>query len=242
MVFTSLSLRDIIKEFFRPKGLRSQRHGRKGRKFRRAPRGIPDPNEMIAKRLVENTAFNRRKYGMPTQIFYVVDDVIDRITWTVCLIEMADDLIYNTLIGVLEHEGEKCPNLGRLAMRGGYHVEGGAGPQWQSVGLGAVQYAIDIAHGGGAVIFMPDGSYSYSFGAKVIAPSHPLMLRLRLLRTGGGGGVLEMTDWIQVKENETTDIIIHATIEGPATVTLQAEHDGGFWDVAQSDLAVLEIL
>lgn len=52
IVFTQLSIVDIVKEMFRPHTIRSARHGRTGRRNRKIRRGVPDPDEMVAKRLL----------------------------------------------------------------------------------------------------------------------------------------------------------------------------------------------
>ena len=49
--FLSFGLDDVIRGFFRPKGLRSSRHGRKGRRDGRRTPGIPEIGEEVAKLL-----------------------------------------------------------------------------------------------------------------------------------------------------------------------------------------------
>lgn len=242
LVFTTLSVAEIVKEFFRPRGLRSRRHGRKGRKSRGYRGGIPDPNELIGDRLPGKYDYWNRSYGLGTRIFYVVDDVIDRVLWTAFLLEMADDLVYSTLLGVMEWNPDKCANIRRMWRRGGYRVEGGAGPVWEPVEAGPTIYNYGINSPQSSLFFLPEGTFTCTFGAKLQAPSGQRKVTLRFRQIEAPYAVYAETPEIDVLTSENTDAVLQATITGPTGVVIEGKEDGGFWDINFCDLSVLEIL
>lgn len=241
MVFSALSVRDIVKEFFRPRGLRSKRHGRKGRKSRGRAGGIPDPNEMWGKRLVENTDFNRRKYGTPTRIFYAVDDVIDRVTWTLTLVEMSTDLIYESLLGVMEHNGGNCDTLRRMWRKGNNRVEGAPLGNWHPYTCGPVQYIKGVSSPNGAIIFNIGGLLSVTLGSSITSYVQNTKVQVRFRNLDPPFQVYDVTDWIQVGPGINAEFVLNTQINSSQSVGIEARETVGFFDVIHDDLMVLDI-
>lgn len=242
LVFVDISIDQVIKEFFRPKGLRSRRHGRKGWKSRGRRGGIPDIDELVAKGLPGKDDYYNRRYGVGTAVFYVIDDVIDRVEWTVLLLEMVDDITYSSLLGAMEWNSNKCEQIRRMWRRGRYHVEGGAGPTWEPVGAGPIIYNYGIGSPHDEVFYLPAGTFSCTFGAKIKAPSGERQVRLRFRQIESPYKIYTEGGPFTAPQSENGDALINAVIQGPTGVVIEGAEDGGFWDINYSDLCILEVL
>lgn len=117
-----LDMGDIVKEFFRPAGLRSHRHGRKGARKRAFPPELPDPNEEIGKRLPGQKEFAGRPYGSPTFFVFEVTDVADRVAFNLAIVDIVTETVYAGLLGIVSVNQSKCPWMIRMQR----HHEGGA--------------------------------------------------------------------------------------------------------------------
>ncbi|MGL5733670.1 MAG: hypothetical protein ACRCYS_02295 [Beijerinckiaceae bacterium] len=242
MILTTLSAADIVKEFFRPQGLRSARHGRKGRKSRGSVGGIPDPNEMFARTLRGDLDFNGIKYNLPTAVFYVVDDVIDRIFYTVLIVELATDIAYEAVLGLLEVDKTFCPSIGRMWRTNGFLQEGGPATGWQNMGQGSLRYTVKVFSPNQFIFGIDNGTYSITMGARITSARFNTRVKFRIQTVAPLIKTWAESDWIEVRMGETSDVIINAVIEVDCGVVIEYIDEGGFWEVVRSDLMVLEIV
>lgn len=241
MAFLSLSVTDIVKEFFRPKGLRSKRHGRKGSKSRGVTGGIPDPNEMVAKSVRADLGLEPPKYRLGNAVFYVVDDVFDRVTWTVALFEMASDLIYSTLLGVLEADNSFCPQIARLGRRCGFGVEGGPGPEWEPLNMLQEKFKVGIISDNGFTCRVPEGQFVATLGVKMRRSSGSGGLRIRIRTTDVPTKVIAESPSVIAPFETWTDLLCSGEVKGPVGLAWEVSVNGGFADTLVGDLVVLEI-
>lgn len=242
LAFLGLSSTEIVKEFFRPQGPRTKRHGRKGRKSGGPRGGIPDPNERIAQRLRMDTDLWRPKYNVPTGVFYEVGDVIDRAAWTVALLEMSEELIYETLLGVLEGDKTFCPSISRLHRFSGFHTEGGPGPDWAPINQSGLHYKVGVISDTGFSARVDPGSYSLTFGCKALRSTTTNWVKIRLRESLPPFRVLAESPETETPVGETVDLLIHANVEGPMSFVWEVTEDTGFWFAVESDVLVLEIV
>lgn len=114
-ILIGLDMGDIVKEFFRPAGLRSHRHGRKGPRKGRNPLDIPDPNEEMAKRLPGHKEWRGRPFGSPTFYAFAIDDIAERVAINVAIVDVVSDTLYQGLLGVLSLDSSVCPWMARVS-------------------------------------------------------------------------------------------------------------------------------
>lgn len=242
MILAGVSMADIVKEFFRPAGLRSKRHGRKGRKSRGRSGGIPDLNELYGKRLRGDLDIADRKYGIPTRAFYVVDDIIDRAAWTVLLLEMSQDLVYETLLGVAQFDSAACATLRRMWRKSGYRVEGAPLGAWHPYTCGAIQYINGVSSPNGALVFNIGGKLSVTLGSLITSPVQTTSVQVRFRNTDPPFQIFDQTDWIQVGPGVSKEFILNTIIDQTQGVAIEARETVGFFDVIHDDLMVLDII
>lgn len=242
LVFTQLSVTDIVKELFRPRGLRSARHARNGRTNRKYRYGIPDTDEMIARRLRTDLNIQRPKFNFVNGVFYEVTDLFDRLNYTIMLVELSTDLVYGTLLGIIENKPEFCPNIRRLRRSSGFMVEGAGPPSWDPFNQSIEHYKVGIISDTGFTMQLPPGKFNVTWGAKCLADDKPTKASFRIKQSSGAEKVYGQVTDLQLNSESPVDMLLNVDIQGPVNVTWQVNSDDGFWFSLESDLVVLEVL
>lgn len=114
LLLIGLDFKDMVKEFFRPAGLRSGRHGRKGNKSGKRNVGLLDPSQMFAEKVPGYEEYRGRPFGSPTFWMYEITDVIDRVAWSLACVDALTDIGYGTLLGIIQDDPQNCPLIGRM--------------------------------------------------------------------------------------------------------------------------------
>lgn len=117
LVFLTSDWSDIVTKFFRPSGLRQNRHGRKRRRGKFAMAGT-SPHDLIA---IDFEVVREAMFGTPTagtKFLWNALDVIEGVTWNVAVITMSKDLVFESILGVLQLRATKCDVPGRVFVTG----------------------------------------------------------------------------------------------------------------------------
>ncbi len=133
IVLLGFDWQDITTAFFRPKGLRSARHGRKSAK-KRGSGGVPQIPDLIAEHTPTIDEFAQYVVTDSNKIWWKLEAAIERTTWTVALIELTHDFAYKSLLGVLSLKQVKCDVAGRAFA---------TGQQWTMFNNGAA-YLVEL--------------------------------------------------------------------------------------------------
>lgn len=110
LALLSFGMDDVLRGFFRPKGLRTRRHGRKGRKSRKGV-GIPELGELLGSKLPGAEEVKARQHVRAGEkLFWLVDGVTQRLLWYWMVFDLTVDFFYEwtTLI----QESEFCSKSG----------------------------------------------------------------------------------------------------------------------------------
>ena len=122
-VFGAFDLEDVMRGFFKPEGLRSKRHGRKGTRDGKKGAGgigIPDINEVVAQRLSGGNPIRGRPFGNLTTYLFTIADELDRAQFTCMILGLAPDAIFKTMYGMLQANKDLCPQMARVNRAMGY--------------------------------------------------------------------------------------------------------------------------
>lgn len=154
-----LSMDDIVKEFFRPAGLRSHRHGRKGPPGRRRAPELPDPNNEVAKMLPFQGEVAGRPFGSPTRWVFEGWDVMDRVAFNVAIVDVVSDTVYQGLLGIIEVGESGCWWMRRGKAHSEWLINIGLRDTWIALDNPNVVYEKGVEmHYAGATP-MPGGSF-----------------------------------------------------------------------------------
>lgn len=227
---------DFAKQFFRPAGLRSRRHGRKGSRKDGKKGLLPDVSESYADKMPGRKDFAQRKYGSGTRWFYALSDVADRVTWPLALTDEVTNTVYDTLVGVMHVTKDGCPGIGRFMRSGSGGTYGGAGGYWHAFGLPILHYAVRCTSSGAFSVFLHDGKWTIFLGANVTAgkDEQEISLRLRCTTPGKEGEARDTREGLH--DGETASLLADMTIEGPATIVFEIGTPSGFFTVQDKDV------
>lgn len=141
MILTLLSfgMDDIIRGYFRPKGVRSGRHGRKRRGKGRAKNLIPEVGEMIGKNLPGADDVQSRKFSQGYRTLWMVDGQIQRGLYYWLIVSVVTDFAYDWMSGILKDDRSYCPWTGRFSR---WHEDEAVVPisGWQSMSAANLNY------------------------------------------------------------------------------------------------------
>lgn len=139
-----IDIDDIVKTFFRPAGLRSHRHGRKGARGRRRLPELPDVNEEIGKRIPGYELFRGRPFGSATQLVFEISDVYDRVAWNVAILDVVSDTVYQGLLGIIALDNTNCPWVGRGSGHFFFNTLNSYGDEWRAKNNSIIDYSYGV--------------------------------------------------------------------------------------------------
>lgn len=214
-----LDMDDIVKGFFRPAGLRSHRHGRKGpRKKGRIPE-LPDVNDAIAKRVPGQAAFAGRPWGSPTFYAFEISDVADRVAFNVAIVDIVSDTSYQALLGILSVDPSNCPWVARGASHGEWNTILNTGDGWGNRSSPIIEYEHGLDMQAYAANLPSTGRFLVTFECAFFQDRWPYTEVAVALRNGFGGEILEETGNVGLSFGDQTTLTVSATV--PAGVQPQ---------------------
>jgi hypothetical protein len=148
----------IIRNFSRPRGLRSGRHGRLGRANGKRGFGIPDINDEIADFFKESADFEKRTISNGVRHLYTVLDVLEKGLFYLLLADLATEFAYR--FTSLIKRTEACTGKHRAA---GNWDKTLSEPLpiigWQGPGIGTIGYQhppyLTVSPGGAMISQFP---------------------------------------------------------------------------------------
>lgn len=157
----AFGLDDIVRGYFRPKGLRTGRHGRKGRKSGRRGGGIPEVGEEIGKRLPGAEQARGRHVSEGVKNLWMVDGVIQRGLFYWMIADVTLDFFATWLSAVQESEVCRTMRIGAASFEDtNTHLAIG---DWGPIGAVNVLYEHGSVHVQGSGLIRT-GAFSWTGG------------------------------------------------------------------------------
>lgn len=209
----------FIKRIFRPKWIRTARHGRKGRRGGPRGGGIPEFNDMVADVLDPNRDFQPDRVHWTYRLLFEWDDIVERIGHKYFVIDSIFQLTYGTILGVIESSPALCPSIGRFSRR--HPPRGPVTPlfTWYAIPMGDLDYYVkwDDGTAFGSTAF--EGSYVCVLSGRVQNTSLTEGTAELAIWTGGGGTLLATTGPLSVPGLGYQDMIIEWRGTAPFSVS-----------------------
>lgn len=234
----SFGMDDLIRSYFRPAGLRTKRHGRKGRKNKKRP-GIPETSDLIAERLPGHQEVKGRKVSDGVRLLWKVDAIIQRGLYYFMLADVIGDFAYDWTTAIIRHDNSVCPNTYRrlnetknLTIA---NTNGAFGPML----YGDTRYVQGPISRFGSVWTVGEGYYQVIANV-TIRNSGPfnreteVQLRLRNLTKKDD----DYSGRYKLQLNQTADCIAALTLHGPASFAVEICNDGQFGVVTEGECFV----
>lgn len=214
----SFGMTDLIRAYFRPRGLRGGRHMGRGRRGRRGGGGIPDSAELVAKLIPGYGAAKARVTTDGVKFLWRIDTVIQAGLFKLLIYNLFKDFIADSTTSILEFEAENC-DVGGAALREGTG-NGGAAVGEQGF---IVQNSV---YRRGLVTTSPGGfAWSAGIGQVVLAntiqvaptAAGPSVIRMGIRYVKGGQ---TRTDWgeaVSVAPGDRRAAFAVTTLNGPTS-------------------------
>jgi hypothetical protein len=222
LVLVDIGLTDIIRSTMRPKGLRQARHGRKGRRGGRRIPSIPEPSDMVAKRIPGQRMLHNRWTDGGTKFLWRLDGVGQKAMNRYMIVNLVTDFLYDWGTGIIDDPLTDCEHRAEGQARKineGVYL-GVAG--WSAIGIPVVEEER------GGVNMLDFGAGLPSLGFQVIVavkaergfpPDGERKMGLRLVNEDGD--VIQNSAFVDVPEVGTADCILTARCYGPGFVGYQ---------------------
>lgn len=233
LTWFTFGLADVMRGYFRPRGVRGRRHGRgrgKGgaragllvRALRRIPGIGDDVGNFIGKRLPGAHALNQRQVSQGVKNLWFIDGVLQRGLWWWLVIGITTDFLYEWT--TLLQQSEFCQ---RTAQKGGYSTGNMSGvlaiQGWQEqIGL------VEQRNHGGLVLFdggavLGPGRWTVIYGLQMEQIGNPgSAVHFCRIREAGGATIVGQSSGDKVKLGGISSLIAIGEVEGPKTVLVEA--------------------
>lgn len=107
---------DLVRSFFRPKGMRTGMHSSRiwtRNKGRGKKGGIPEPSDLVADTVRMATGIERPKWTDGTRYLWEIDTALQRQLHKIVFVNMVSDFAFDWFSGILEAPSSVC-HLGRF--------------------------------------------------------------------------------------------------------------------------------
>lgn len=214
---------DVVRSMFKPKGLRSGRHGRKVGK--RGLPGIPEIPELV---IAESQTFEEiksRKFGFGQALLWEFDEAYQRAVWEVGLLEMAGEFINKSVLATLSLKPTNCGGPGRARITGGEDDPFNNGQRY-GIKLGTIVYEEGSAFGGTFNVFVGEGLWTILGNAVAIAGHDDTQGHCEILYTinqSPDGGTWQFT-LDNIAAGQAKSCAWSAIFRGPANVGIDYRH------------------
>lgn len=235
-------LKEIVENLFTPKGLRSKRHGRKGRKGGNKGKNLlPDVDDLIGSGIPGAQEFQGRRYGGAQRFFFSGVQAIDRVTWPLVLIDEVTDTAFETMSGVMLGSKEGCPNVGRmLRRRGPGNVLELLG--WHSPSVTDLRYIKRYTSSHEAVCFVTEGTHSVTFAVSWENQlAVPRQVEMRISHQDGGWKEIAHIGPVTIDPGGSMDLMCSGRVNGGGNVSYEYRVIGGSIWTTKADVFILQI-
>lgn len=229
IVLLSFGLDDIIRGYFRPRGVYQARRSPFGRRGKSRPRRgsiVPEIGEMIGKRLPGAERARGRSVTQGVKNIWIIDGVLQRLLWYWLVVDVTVDFFYTWATLVQESSFCQTADQGR-ALRTGVSspMLGLAG--WQGVLAPTAVYTegpIITAIGSYQLL---QGTWEVTVAATFNNASDATMqVALTLSRSPVNPEPFASSGTVAVAPHSTQGLVAHATIRGPRFIYML-----GFLDI-----------
>lgn len=234
LTWVTFGLNDVMRGYFRPKGVRGRRHGRgkgKGgaragpiaRTLRRVPGIGDDVGDFIGKRLPGANELKQRHVSQGVKNMWFIDGVLQRGLWWWLVIGMTTDFLYEWTSLLQQSEFCKRTNQDGLYAKG---VTGGALAiqGWIAQAGMTLQRAWGHAVFSGANVQVDAGKWTAIFVLQMtqIGNPGPSAHEARIIEFGTGE-ILGQSAPNVVELGETSTTIVTADFFGPKNIQVQGK-------------------
>lgn len=228
MVFLGIDYVAFVKQLFKPKWARSKRHTRRGRRGKPRRGGVPEVADLLADTLDPDGHLAPRRWYLGLTLVAEWVEIQERIFWTIFLLEMADSLIINTLIGVIEGDKKGCPHIARALRSADFITNGGPGPRERTVNISHLNYNVGCNTPNGFYIQVPEGTFVAVYNGMMRAATIDTECTIKMRISSGGKEHYVANDTTSINTEDWKSFVLSERIEGPGAAFFLVDISVGF--------------
>lgn len=236
LIIAGLDAFDIVQGMFAPEKGRRRKPGRHGRKKLR-PRGIPDINDEIGKRLVPHEIRGALNKLSPYRIAFRLFNAYEALNMASAVAELSTDAALAGIWGAFYLKHDTCMDFARLSRRNPLPLTvGGVGPYWTPVNCAVREFNIGFFDGN---FNTSTGGSNYGIGFRAtISNWHDFQDRtVKLALINPLGGTYSESSEITIPAGGTRNLNVSASVPAGDGVAWVIHVESGF--VELTDVNVL---
>jgi muramidase (phage lysozyme) len=220
---------DIMRGYFRPRGLRGARKLRRGRSRRGRGRfrGIPEFGETIAKRIPGQRGLSARSVSQGVRNLWIIDGIGQRVLWYWLVVDVTVDFFYNWATAMNRTSYCRAANTPRWFGQGdGQAMIGAQG--WIALANVPVVWSHQMTGVAGSVS-TPAGRYQIVGAGRWTNPSQttPCQIQMAISDDGTPAGITAIGASQSVAPGGSGELCFSQQFQGPATKTVMIRVVGG---------------
>lgn len=214
----SFGMDDVARGLFRPRGLRTQRHGRRGRKGR--PReAIPEIGEMIGRNMDADEVLPSRRIDSGLRHMWTWDGLGQRLLYYMMLIDVVEDFWIDWNTAIIRNPRSQCPDIARLVRKGDEFYA--TGSFWLAMSLPTLVLKNVITTEDQFGCLVPGGKFFAVLSCKVKNNTHLPYVGQYQIRLYIGFADRRHYDYsvrVELAPGETADLVARSAFVGPTLV------------------------
>lgn len=237
----SFGMGDVFRGYFRPRNLRSFRHGRKGKKGRFRGKGIPEIGNALGKKLPGATVASGLSFHQGVKNIWLIDLGLQRVLWWWLVADITVDFFYHWTS--LINQSEFCSRQNAVGMA--HSGSGGAFLgllQWTAILLptqlwsrGAVSWNVSTGS-------IPAGKYQLALGLTVKnTGTGPEVFEIGIFFDPLGNNPIAKSGPQTIAVGEEMEFVASTEFNGPVTFTVLGKLNSGFASGIEGVITVIQI-
>ena len=218
---------DVVRGAVRPKGLRSGRHTRRGRRGGGLSKAIPEVGEMLGAMVPGSKAARDRKVTQGVKNLWLLDGVIQRVLWYWLVADVTASFAFNWTSAIQESRFCQAQGVGAaLAVVPPEGICFAVGNFWTSIQTSQVEYATGGAtsrnggHQNGGKPF----NASTSLSGTLLPPFTEGAIEMRVFSGPGAGDIVEGTE----NPDGSYSVVDSRSSDGEPLIYQMRTNGGGF--------------
>lgn len=230
LVLLGFGMSDVIRAYFRPKGLRGHRR-RRGKRPRRGRFrrffSIPEIGEMIGHRLPGYDDLHTRHVSQGVRNMWLIDGALQRGLYYWMIVDVTNDFFAEWTSAIHAASLEQCHRTARFVAS---RDEGSVGElfNWYPVNLTTIEKAVNVGTHTGFYCNVGPGDWFVSFGARVTAQDPGVTkFESRIFDAGSPGSTPQYSEPYTGATPDTNGVIAAGSVRGPASIHWEVRSHGG---------------
>jgi hypothetical protein len=197
---------------------------------------------MIAEKLPGAEEWETRAYRSGTRTLFVFANEIDRVAFSMAIVEKVTETVYSTFLGIISDERANCPPRGTM-LRYQNYISNLSHDDWAVFPVTELQYQTGAVFSTNTWVDIPEGLFLVVLASMAgNEDPTPKMVQLGIMSLDLPFEVLATSPQVTVSNSEFKHMMCDVTVQGPGSVSAVSISPDGNTDLVQTQLWVMEMI